>query len=62
MTVEIACTRVRETDNAVLIHDHASDSDIWIPLSQVDSMHFDRAESGTICISDWIARQKGLVK
>lgn len=61
MSFEFACTFVRETDNAVLVHDDASDEDVWIPLSQVESMHRDRNDFGSIVVSDWIARQKGLV-
>ena len=60
MSYELACTRKRETDSAVLVFDHATEEEIWFPLSQVDSMHFDRNENGTIIVSDWIATQKGL--
>lgn len=52
--------RLRETDNAVLIVDDDTDEEIWFPLSQVESMHFDRDGNGSIVVSDWIARQKGL--
>jgi hypothetical protein len=62
MSYEFSCTFVRETDNAVLVHDHASEEDVWIPLSQVESMHKDRNDSGSIVVSDWIARQKGLLR
>lgn len=60
MSHTIACTRKRETDNAVLVADHDSGEEIWIPLSQVDSTHFDKNGNGTIVVTDWIARQKGL--
>lgn len=59
-TFTLACERVRETDNAVLIVDHASGEEIWIPLSQVEEMHFDKNEVGTIVMTEWIAREKGL--
>lgn len=52
------CVRVRETDNAVLIE--YDDEEIWIPLSQVESMHFNKLGLGSIVITDWIAKQKGL--
>lgn len=64
MSYEIACTFLAETDNAVLIHDPASDEEIWIPLSQVEEMHHPKGDfpkDGTIVMSEWIARQKGLL-
>jgi len=61
MSFDLACTFVHETDNAVLVHDHATDEEIWFPLSQVEEMHRDKRGDGSIVVSDWIARQKGLV-
>jgi hypothetical protein len=58
MSVTVECTRKHETDNAVLIV--VDGEDVWIPLSQVDSMHFDGRGDGSIVVSDWIAKQKGL--
>ena len=58
VTVTVECKRERETDAAVLIV--VDDEQVWIPLSQVESMHFDGRGNGTIVISDWIANQKGL--
>lgn len=58
MSVTVECHRRGETDNAVCIG--IDDEYVWIPLSQVESMHFDRLGNGTIVISDWIAKQKGL--
>jgi len=60
-TFEIACRRIRETDNAVLIHEDATSDDIWIPLSQVEEMHFDKNQYGTLVVTEWIAQQKGLL-
>lgn len=61
--VELSVLFKTETDSAVLVHDFASEEDIWIPLSQVEEMHRDpKTQVGTIVITDWIARQKGLVK
>jgi hypothetical protein len=58
MSVTVECVRKHETDNAVLID--VDGEDVWIPLSQVESMHFDARGDGSIVISDWIAQQKGL--
>lgn len=49
---------VHQTDNAILIeHDK---NEIWLPLSQVHSVH--HTEPPTIVISYWVAKQKGLVE
>ena len=60
MSHELPCRFVHETDNAVLVTDDDSGEEIWFPLSQVESMHRDKNGTGTIVVSDWIARQKGL--
>lgn len=60
-TFELACLRKAETYKAVLIVDFASGEEIWIPISQVSEMHFNSKGEGTIVISEWIARQKGLL-
>jgi hypothetical protein len=59
MSHELHCKFERETDSAVLVTDDDGES-IWFPLSQVESMHKDRNNVGTIVVSDWIANQKGL--
>lgn len=59
MSFTLPCVRSRETDNAVLVIDPDGER-FWFPLSQVESMHFDKNESGSIVVSDWIAEQKGL--
>lgn len=61
MSYLITCKFKRETDNAVLVHDYASDEDIWFPLSQVESLHKDKNGDGSIVVTDWIAKQKGLL-
>lgn len=64
MSFEMACIFKASTDNAVLIIDPASEEELWIPLSQVDEMHGrkkDGTGEGTIIMSDWIARKKGLL-
>lgn len=60
MSYELSCKFKRETDNAVLVYDYATEEEIWFPLSQVDSMHRDKNDVGTIVVTDWIAREKGL--
>lgn len=60
-TFEYVCERIRETDNAVMVRDYQSHDDVWFPLSQVESMHFDRNGDGKIVVTAWIARQKGLL-
>jgi hypothetical protein len=61
MSYEFACTFRHETDSAVLVYDHATEEELWLPLSQVESMHKDKSGKGSIVISDWIAKQKGLI-
>lgn len=58
---EFACERLGETDSAVKILDHSTGEEMWIPLSQVDEMHFDKNDHGTIIMTRWIARKKGLI-
>lgn len=65
-TYELSCTKLRETDNAVLVLDPATGENLWIPLSQVCEMHWqkdpqgDRA-TGTVVMTEWIAKKKGLI-
>lgn len=61
MSHELQCTRRRESEKAVLIVDHDTGEELWIPLSQVEEMHFDSNGKGRIVMSDWIAQQKGLM-
>jgi hypothetical protein len=58
MSVSVDCIKMYETDEAVKIE--VDDESYWIPLSQVESMHFDGKGNGHIVISNWIAQQKGL--
>ena len=60
-TYKLACTFKAETDRAVLIIDHASGEELWIPLSQVEEMHRDSAREGEIVMTAWIAKKKGLI-
>lgn len=62
-TVEVAVifTGV-ETDAAYQIIDPASKEKMWIPFSQTLERHQDRTNHGTIVITEWIAKEKGLYK
>lgn len=64
-TVELAVifTGV-ETGAAYKIVDPATDEEHWIPFSQTLERHgkVSTAGEGTIVITEWIARQKGLIK
>ncbi len=52
---------VRSTANAILIE--ADGDQIWVPRSQIDddSEVWWPGQDGTLIVSDWWARQKGLV-
>jgi hypothetical protein len=59
---EFSCRFVGpETEKAVLIWEPLSDEEMWIPLSQVSSMHKGAKGEGTIVVSTWIAKKKGLI-
>lgn len=60
MSHRFQCKRKRETANAVLVVDVESGEEVWLPFSQIESMHFDKSEQGEIVISDWLAKTKGL--
>jgi hypothetical protein len=63
MTVKgkrIDCTRKRETEKAVQVVLHETGEIVWIPLSQVESMHFNLQQEGYMMITDWIAEAKDL--
>ena len=60
-TFSVTCQRIRETDNAVLIREPVTGEDLWIPLSQVEEMHFDKNQYGTMVMTEWIAKQKGIL-
>lgn len=59
--VELGCFIKRETDKAILCD--FGDKECWIPLSQVDddSEIWQAGEEGTIIVSEWIAKEKGLI-
>lgn len=59
MSVELNCTFVHESDEAVLVVVDSTDERVWFPLSQVEAMHRDKNDHGSIVVTDWIAKQKG---
>lgn len=63
-TVELAVTFKAATDLAYLVYDHASDKEVWIPVSQVEETHKPKGYpcDGTIVMTEWIARTKGLME
>ena len=50
------------TEKALLIE--YGDEEVWIPISQIDlsetDVEFERGAKGTLGITQWIAKQKGL--
>jgi len=59
---EFDCTLVRETDSAILVLDHASEAEVWIPRSAVVSLDVDgETKVGTIEVEEWVAAKKGLL-
>lgn len=62
-TIELTVTFTDvETDLAYKVIDPISKEAIWIPFSQTIERHRDKTGHGTIVITEWIARQKGLTK
>lgn len=55
---DVAC--LRATEKAILVN--VDGEELWIPLSQVDddSEVYSEGDEGTLIITAWIARQKGL--
>jgi hypothetical protein len=61
-TVEFKDVRVKAaTDKALLCV--IDDEEHWIPLSQIDddSEVYQAGTEGTLIVTEWIAKQKGLV-
>lgn len=65
-TFEMPCEFLQETEKAVLIHDHVGGMSHWIPLSQVEEMHYTnlpgQPKLGTIVMAEWLAREKGFME
>lgn len=60
MSHTIQCTVKTETEKALLVVDHDTGDQVWLPLSQVDKIVRDRDGKGSVTMTDWIAREKGL--
>ena len=60
-TVEFPAKAIKETDKALLCA--IGELEIWIPQSQIydDSEVWKEDDEGTLVISEWIAKQKGLI-
>lgn len=52
-----------ESEKAILVLDHATGEEFWIPLSQVHSIHGEKVRGNTVTVrmSAWIAKKKGLI-
>lgn len=53
-------------NDAILVHNDEWDEDVWFPENQVDDdseLHHGskRGDTGKLVVTEWIARQKGLV-
>ena len=60
---EMACEFTGETDNAILIRDPVDGEEYWIPIFQMISRTVSKdGVNGTIKMTAWIARKKGLYK
>lgn len=59
--VELDCRIIAESDKAIFCD--FGDKREWIPLSQVsdDSEIWRAGDEGTLIVSRWIAKQKGLI-
>jgi hypothetical protein len=60
-SIDVTCVRVRETEKAILVIEPESGEEIWLPLSQIKAMHFDKKGNGYVEITEWIAKKKGLM-
>jgi hypothetical protein len=57
------CTVINESDKAILVECPDWGMPRWWPQSQVDddSECWHRGDTGTLTVSEWIAREKGLI-
>jgi len=60
---QVVCTIIRETDAAMLVRLDDEDTEVWLPLSEVISIHrrghYD--EHDKVVIPQWLARKKDLL-
>ena len=63
-TFEMACIFVGpETEGAILVEDPVTNIQHWIPFSQVEEIHREgKTNLGTIVMTEWVAKKKGLCK
>ena len=59
--IEFTCEFVRATAKAMLVIDADSGEELWFPKSQITATKFDKQGRGTIIVTEWIAKQKGLL-
>lgn len=53
---------IKQTSKALLCQVDDGEDEVWIPQSQIDddSEVWKEGQEGTLIVSEWIARQKGL--
>jgi hypothetical protein len=62
VSFEFECTKKCESEEAVQVVVEETGELIWVPLSQIEEMHFHaRTGEGKMTVTDWIARKKGLL-
>jgi len=59
MSVSVECVIKHETDSALLVCVQETGEEVWLPLSQIESVHHTKP-TATVVVSDWIAEKKGL--
>lgn len=60
---EMECEFRHQTDNAILIYDHASQDEHWIPFSAVQEIHGAKTRGANIrlVMDKWIAYKRGFI-
>lgn len=58
---DVTCVTVAKSGKAILVK--IDGNEVWIPSSQVhdDSEVWKKGDKGTLILTEWIARQKGLI-
>lgn len=59
--VKVFCRRERESVSGEAVLVCQDDDETWLPLSEVESMHFDEAGHGHLVIPLWLADDRELV-
>lgn len=57
------CVCIHSTEKAILVKLPEMDKPLWFPQSQIDadSEVWKQGDEGTLVVSRWIAKQKGLI-